>query len=163
MGVYREQTGCPNTSAALKGKITRNWKNTQPTSSMANDNSLLCIRKQASGYLSFYQLTATLLQSLSGWPQHYGGICPQGYRWRCCDHSPALTLRPTATVLHPRQELPWCLLLDETWGKKARLEVRLKNLKLTKTNKQTTTPTTKLETLYLSSYSTTVNLLKKES
>lgn len=161
MGVNREQTGCPNSSAALKGKITRTWKNIQPTSSTANDNSLLCIRKQASGYLlSFHQVTATLLQSLSGLPQHDGGICPQGYGWRCCDHSPALMLRSKATVLHHRQELPRCFLLDETYGKRARLVVRLKILEATKINKQNNNKL--IETLYLSSYNTFANSLKKE-
>lgn len=38
VGVDREQTVCPSTSAALKEKKTRSWKSTQPVSDVANDN-----------------------------------------------------------------------------------------------------------------------------
>lgn len=41
VGAGRQQPGCPNTSAASKEKKTRNWKNTQPVSGMANDNCSL--------------------------------------------------------------------------------------------------------------------------
>lgn len=38
VGVDREQTVCPSTTAALKEKKTRSWKSTQPVSDVANDN-----------------------------------------------------------------------------------------------------------------------------
>lgn len=49
----RQQPGCPNTSAASKEKKTRNWKNIQPVSGMANDN---CSLYMETGHLGSHSL-----------------------------------------------------------------------------------------------------------
>lgn len=152
VGVDREQTVCPSTSAALKEKKTRSWKSTQPLSDMANDNYSSCFKVGHLGSCSLPPSRELLLWSFGGLSQLLGqhedvrltgpqdlsiGTVNEGassaaalptHAWG--SYSPALIWRPKAIVLtHPWQVLSWCLLLEETLGK-TEVELVLKKLKI---------------------------------
>lgn len=67
VGADRQQPGCPNTSAALKEKKTRNCKSTQPVSGVANDS---CSLYMETGHLGSRSLCCCPRNSL--W--RFGGL-----------------------------------------------------------------------------------------
>lgn len=69
VGADREQTVCPNTSAALKEKKTRSWKSTQPVSDMANDNYSSCFKVGHLGSRSLPPSRELFLWSFGGLSQ----------------------------------------------------------------------------------------------
>lgn len=144
----------PKQFSSIEGEENRKWKTTQPISDMANDNDSSYIEVGHLGSRSLFHR----LRNFSGklWWLITAARRARGRRADRTtafasmnvpplrQHSPLSSGAVSVQLLtcsyfetnghclessaHPWQVLPWCLLLEETWGKRTAVELGLKNL-----------------------------------